>query len=402
MRVLMLLPHPPFLLSSGGRVRSHNLLKALAKKRDLEIDLLCYVKDSELPYSRFFETVPCRSLRTIGRKERPSRENILRMTLMNKRCLFTQIHTVAEMCSAVVESLSINRYDLVYIVSFYMIDNIPDSIGVPIALEELSIEHAGMRRHVRFETDKLLKLIYLVDIIKQRHEEHRAWQRANACIVVSEADGKQITESVPTANLHIVPNGVDVEFFQSGDSECSVPTILFVGNYRYYPNVDAAILLARSIFPFVKQEIREARLILAGSDPPQIVKGLSELSGVSVTGFISDHRALLAEAWVFAAPLRSGGGTRIKILEAFSMRKAVVTTSIGAEGLYAENSSDLIIEDNPTKFAEWIVRLIKNKTLRDGLGNNARSLVIRRYRWEESSKYLLSAFSATVGNYRKM
>jgi len=263
-------------------------------------------------------------------------------------------------------------------------------------LEELSIEYIGFQRQIPYLQDSPLKISYYLDYLKQRKEEINAWRRVQVCTTVSRHDARYINEYSPLTQVHLVPNGIDTDVFRSINDESLEPTILFVGNYRYYPNADAASVLAQRIFPIVKRHIAIAKLILAGADPTENVKVLSGIIGVEVPGYVSNYQSLLGSAWVFAAPIRSGGGTRIKILEAFSMCKAVVTTSIGCEGIEANHLHDVIIEDDFERFALWIVELLQNKSRRHLIGENARKVVIRKYRWSHSAYQLLTSYQNAI------
>ncbi len=398
----MLSPHPLYPPSSGGRVRTLSLLKNIGVDNDdVKVDLISFIKSSDLNDPNLTAELcgvhKLQSLLYIPRVERPNKISILLRTLTDIRSLYVQIHTSSTMREAVSEAISRNHYDVIHVVTYYMMGNLPVRLKIPILLEEMSIEYFGSRLHLSHEKDKLLKMCWFLDTIKQRIQEKNSWRKASVVTTVADYETAIVKKAVPNIQVITVPNGVDNGYYQDPNKEESTPLIFFIGNYRYFPNIDAALTLASQIFPVVMEQVGiGTRLILAGADPPQEVRVLSETPGIKVLGYVEDYRSLLAKAWVFAAPLRSGAGTRLKILEAMSMSKAIVTTSIGCRGLEVTHFQDVIIENQVDKYADWIIKLIKDASLRKSLGSHARELAVSRYTWRQSANSLVLGYQKSI------
>ena len=201
---------------------------------------------------------------------------------------------------------------------------------------------------------------------------------------------------LPDNIIEVVPNGVDIELFQNSLSDEIPCQIIFTGVMNYYPNIDAVLSFARHCWPLIKAEIPQATWKIVGGAPAREVRKLAELPGVTVTGPVPDMRPYLAASAVAIAPLQIGSGTRLKILEAFAMRKAVVSTSIGCEGLAVVPGKHLFIADLPAEFAQAVVNLLTNQEMRTTLGNAGRALVEEKYSWEHCGTQLLRVLETHI------
>jgi glycosyltransferase involved in cell wall biosynthesis len=178
----------------------------------------------------------------------------------------------------------------------------------------------------------------------------------------------------------VVPNSVDTEFFRAnGEKFTDNNDIVFVGNMSFAPNVDAVKYFVRAIFPKIVADIPSSRFIIVGKRPIESVLDLSDRKAIIVTGEVTDVREYYQECALVVTPIRFGGGTRVKILEGMAMGKAIVSTSVGAEGISVENNRDIILEDREDIFAEKCVMLLKNKAQRREIGRHARRLVTQFY-----------------------
>jgi len=214
--------------------------------------------------------------------------------------------------------------------------------------------------------------------------EGRTLGRFDAVLAVSDADRQTFTRLYPDAvrgPVHIVPTGVDTDFFKPSVSPARATQLVFTGSMDWLPNEDAMRYFCRSILPLVRAEEPEAGLSIVGRAPTPAVQSLAAEPGVEVTGRVDDVRPFMEQAAVYIVPLRIGGGTRLKIFEAMAMGKAVVSTTVGAEGLPVVNGEHLLLADEPRSFARAIVRLIRDQDQRERLGDAARRLVLARYDW---------------------
>jgi polysaccharide biosynthesis protein PslH len=178
----------------------------------------------------------------------------------------------------------------------------------------------------------------------------------------------------------VIPNAVDVAAYPTCDEAQESCTMLFTGLMSYYANAHGVAWLLEEIFPRIKAAVPQARLIVAGARPSRRLKARSS-EHVTVTGYVPDIRPYYARAEVFVAPLRIGGGTRVKILEAMAMRRAVVATTLACEGLDVRHEDTVLLADRPQSFADAVIRLFNDKTVRDGFADRGRALVQARYDW---------------------
>jgi len=190
------------------------------------------------------------------------------------------------------------------------------------------------------------------------------------------------------APMSVVPMGVDLEYYQPGNEEYG-PNLLFTGTIRYFPNKDAVLYFYNEIFPLIKNAVPNAKFYVVGNRPPKRISKLMSDGDVTVTGRVEDVRPYFARSAVFVCPLRSGSGMQTKILEAMAMGVPVVTTSMGAEAFEgATPGKDIIVADDARRFAEEVIRLLKDKELRQSVAQNARELVQQKYGWSSVVKRL--------------
>jgi glycosyltransferase involved in cell wall biosynthesis len=220
--------------------------------------------------------------------------------------------------------------------------------------------------------------------------EEETIRRFEGVLAVSEADRETFTRLYPGAAahpIHVVPTGVDTAFFapDSDAPEAASPagskTLIFTGSMDWLPNEDAMLFFCRDVLPLVRAEESDVKLSIVGRAPTPAVKRLAAEHGVTVTGRVDDVRPYMREAAVYIVPLRIGGGTRLKIFEAMAMAKAVVSTTVGAEGLPVTGGEHLLLADEPRGFARAVVRLLRDLEKRRSVEQAARQLVVAKYDW---------------------
>ena len=224
---------------------------------------------------------------------------------------------------------------------------------------------------------------------KLRREELSAFGTADGIYVCSAADQARLAADIPSARTAVIPNAADIEFLRSRPSDPPPDgrTVVFFGLLSTAPNIDGATFLVKEIWPLVVAQRPDARCKIIGARPDASVRRLAG-PGVEVVGPVDDLRPHLAAAAVVVVPLRIGGGTRLKIVEAMAMGKAIVSTSLGAEGIEAVPERDILIADERASFAAAVVRVLEDTALRLRLGSSARELAVRRYSWAEASSRL--------------
>lgn len=212
--------------------------------------------------------------------------------------------------------------------------------------------------------------------------------------VVTEEDSASLLRSSPELKVSVIHNGVDVDYFQSAAGESPLPTLVFEGNMGFTPNAEAAVYFCREVLPLIREREPRVRMLVVGDRPAPEVLALKS-PGVEVTGFVPDVRTYLDQAWVFVCPLRSGAGIKNKILQAWSMQKAVVATSISTGGLL-DAGANLVIADGKRELADAILRLLADGPLRRSLGERGRATVVGHYAWSTKARQLEALFSAVA------
>jgi glycosyltransferase involved in cell wall biosynthesis len=224
---------------------------------------------------------------------------------------------------------------------------------------------------------------------KLRREELGIYRDADGVYLCSALDEQRLLDQVPGARTAVIPNAADVAFYQSRptDPPSDGRTVVYFGLLSTVPNIDAVTHLVQDIWPRIAQAHPDARCKIIGGRPPP---SLLALAGprVAFTGFVSDLRPHLAAAAAVVVPLRQGGGTRLKIVEAMAMGKAIVSTTLGAEGIEAVPGRHIFIDDNPSAFADAVNRLLADPDLAKRIGQSARQLAVERYAWSAAAQAL--------------
>jgi polysaccharide biosynthesis protein PslH len=217
-------------------------------------------------------------------------------------------------------------------------------------------------------------------------------ERFDRVVVMSERDGAWLRQVNPKLNISVIGHGVDSCAIKPLAESESSHSILFVGTMGYPPNVDAMLWFCRDIFPRIARRVPDIHLTIAGRAPRIAVQKLAR-SNITVTGRVDDLQPYYQRAQVVIVPLRAGGGTRVKILEAMAYGRAIVSTTLGAEGLMVNNGVDILIADEPEKFAEGVIALLQDSSRRKTMACNARRLVESRYDWTELGNDLIKAYN---------
>ncbi len=217
-------------------------------------------------------------------------------------------------------------------------------------------------------------------------------ERFGRCITVSDFD-RDLLQSVNShLKIEVIPNGVDTDLYQPLTASAHSPKLLYVGNMGYRPNIDAMLYFCQEIYPKIRQELSQLEMWIVGVNPSPEIKQLAG-NGVHVTGRVDDVRPLYQESSVCVVPLRAGGGTRLKILEAMALGRPVVSTSIGCEGLEVVDGEHLYVADTPDLFAQRTLLLLTDTEERQRIITQAREFVVSHYDWDSISDRLLQVYS---------
>jgi polysaccharide biosynthesis protein PslH len=369
-------------LDTGGKIRSYNLLRHLARRH--EVTLLSYYggkKDPgyeaeiirELPGTQTIATSAldgaafAQSMDYLWRILQPAPFAVSKFTD------FAVQRTLAAWLRA-------DKFDVAVCDFLSASLNFPHAPATPVVLFQHNVETALWRRMASTEVNPLKRLVYGIEAAKMARYEQRALRQFRHVIAVSGHDRQEMLSVAPACDITVVPTGVDTEKYSvAPPATANPPRIVFTGSMDWEPNLDAVAYFCKDIFPCVRSEFPAAIFQIVGRNPHPSVKQLAS-DHIQVTGTVPSVADYLRDATLVIVPLRIGGGTRLKIFEAMAMGKAVVSTSIGAEGLDVQNGRDLMLADDPTAFAEAILLLIRNDGLRQNYEQAAARLAAQ-YDW---------------------
>src|SRR3990167_3422641 len=398
MKILMVSSYLPYPLISGGHVRLYNILKILS--RNYQITLVCekrYYQNKEhiAEVEKF-----CKKIITVDRKKQWTLKNIFRTGFSRHPFLVTG-HTHSQMKREIKKILKKEYFDLIHVETFYVMQNLPNEISIPVILAEHNIEYMVYKRF-RNEAPFYIKPLLDIDILKLRKIEEEKWAKADAVVSVSNEDKKII--KLINDKVFIVPNGVDIQEFKIQNLKFKIDgterTILFIGDFRWVENRDAAEFILKDIWPIIESKFKsqksKIKLWIVGKKIPDSIRKLGIDGAIFDENAPSDTSKIFEKADLLLAPIRIGGGTSFKILEAMASGVAVVTTRLGAIGIGAKDRKEVIIADDNQEFADNVIEVLNNKNLYGKIAENARSFVEEKYNWENITKELEKAYRSVV------
>jgi sugar transferase (PEP-CTERM/EpsH1 system associated) len=401
-KILFLTPDLPYPPHQGAAIRTFNLIKNLTVRYD--IHLLSFFEESNMsneigPLPRY-----CTSIATVPPPERSNKRRALSVLLSAKPDMALRLPS-NEFTNQLRIYLERERFDFVQVEAIEMAQyglaiKEMDLPSAPLVIfDDINAEYVLQKR--AFETDLKHPSLWLgafyslIQWQKLRRYETEACRGMDRVVVVSEADEEALQRLLPDLQSIVVPNGVDTSYYlPAGMEKESDTTLVFTGKMDFRPNVDAVLWFAQKAWPLIQESIPGARFKVVGRNPHPRLHHLKGLPGITITGYVNDIRPYIAEAAVYVVPLRVGGGTRLKVLEAMSMSKAIVSTSMGCEGIDITPEQDLLIADEPLFFAKKVVELAKDRERRRELGLAARLLVEARYDWQHITSLMEQVYES--------
>ena len=389
MHLLMVTPNLPH-QGGGANTRNYHLLKVLTSLHT--VSLLALVDRSELANTSAVTQLE-QLTHTLKIVERPPavqskrRQQFLRV--LRGQSYTLQVNMLEEMQEALDTLLGNSTYDAVVFESV-LIAGYHLPANIPVIIDQHNLEYEILERTYQLGKSKLRRWYNQRESQILKPIEIERCSKADIVLVTSEREQQILQSLLPQQLIVTVPNGVDTEMFQQrGNREEVSGRIVFTGAMNYYPNVNAVLFFAQHCWPLIQARVPDATWQIVGREPPAEISALARLPGVQVTGSVPDVRPYLTEAAVAVAPLQIGSGTRLKILEALAMGKAMVSTSIGCEGIAVVLGKHLLIADQPETFASAVVELLNDPTKRHKLGTAGRKLVETQYSWTQCSDRLL-------------
>lgn len=397
MKLLFLQKRILFPANTGGKIRTLNVLRHLAQWHD--ITYLCNVQAGDAPYLNEMQNMGMR-LETIPWREAP--RNSLRFYFDLARNLASSYpFTVAKDFDPALrrrakELLSAESFDLVICDFVQMAENAIGLSAPASVLFQHNVEAEIFRRHAESNSSWLRRRYMALQWQKMRRYEAAAGQHFDAVIAVSQHDQAIFEKEYGWRHVRTIGTAVDVDYF-SPRGLAEVPElVVFVGSMDWLPNEDGVLDFCQRTWPLIREPHPQARFQIVGRHPTAAVQRLEGIAGVEVVGSVPDVRPYLEQAAVIVVPLRIGGGTRIKIFEALAMSKALVSTTIGAEGLPVSAGEHLILADKPVDFAHAVCELFDSAASRRELGMRGHSYIIQRFSAEQVARQFESICRETA------
>ncbi len=393
MRILWLNANLLLPLDKGGKIRTWHLMRHLARRH--QITYLTFASDVETEAHRPAMREVCSELVNVPWRDAPKGSPRFYAGVA-ARLVDPQPYAVAKYRSAAYRHslealLEHGGFDRLVCDFLVPAVNLRRTPPCPSILFTHNVEAEIWRRHAENATGVVAKALYRQQWRRMLRFEGRTLSRFDRVLAVSDADDQTFRRLYGDAlpPIDVVATGVDTTFFTPTPESFVRPKHLaFVGSMDWMPNEDAVLHFCRDILPRVRQAEPEVTLSIIGRSPTAAVKRLAQEAGVDVTGTVDDVRAHLGPACATIVPLRVGGGTRLKIFEAMAAGKAVISTTIGAEGLPTESGRHLLIADGAEAFADAVVRLIREPDLRRRIEREARTLVTTHYDWSVAAAQL--------------
>lgn len=383
MRVLIIDEWVPLPLHSGKKIRTFNLVKRLAIKH--EILYLAYVnlptdKEKVLDMGRAgIRVVPVQDTRT-PKWTLPFYLELI-LNVFSSKPFSTIYHIKDAFRKRFLEVLCSEKPDLVVCEWTNLAPFLEQVKDIPTLIVAHNVESNIWKRLAENASNPFMKLLGWQQAKRIELLEKEWYPKVNHCIAVSEEDARVIRSY--GANVSVVENGVDTEYYEGEFSGPSKGDIMFVASFDVFTNQDAVDFFVQKVFPLIVTVRPDASFWIVGKDPPDKIREYAKTDArIHVTGTVTDTRDYLSRSAICVVPIRIGGGSRLKILEAMAMKRPVISTSVGAEGLKISPGEDILIADTPQDLADKVLWLLSHEKDQAYLAEAGRQLAVREYDWK--------------------
>lgn len=401
-----LIPYPP---KGGVLQRSYNLVREIAKYHD--VYLLAFTQSDILrtmfpdveqgrlearhalqSYCKRVEFVP------IPCEQTKSGKQVLALKSLFTRDPYTINWLKSDVMQRIVDEWQNEvKFDLVH---FDTISLAPYKRSFPhtrSVLDHHNIESHMMMRRSALEKNWVKKFYFLQEGLKLKHYENHMLGKFDMHITCSQLDSERLRKIDPTVLAEEIPNGVDIEYFHPMETPQVTKSLVFAGGLKWYPNQKAMLYFAKEVWPLLKREIPDVSMDVIGQSPPDALVELSARdSAFRVHGFVDDVRPYLDRAAVYVCPITDGGGTKLKILDALAMGKAVVADPVACEGINVTANENVLFASSPEEYLKAIRHLLDNPDIRKKAGESARQLILEQYSYANIGKKLSHIYRQIV------
>lgn len=380
MRAAVVTPYLPWPADTGGKLRTYYLLKGLAERAEVDLYTVCYGHPPDTAELARF----CRQVTVLPLYPTPHREQMVRAWL-DGRPRSVRYFQDPRSLEAIRTSLISHSYDLF----------ICDEICMADYVQKLHFHHDKPKLVMRQKIDYLhyreiaesrswgpQRALDALEAERLQRFEAQTMPLFNGAVVCSEEDAAIARQQGRHAAIEIIVNGADTAYFVPNRNPDPKPTVLLMGTMYYQPNIDGVLYFFETMYPDLLRQIPELQVLIVGHTPPPEIQRLGKQPGVTVTGSVPDVRPYIDRSWVLAVPLRLGGGTRLKIVEAMAAELPVISTSVGAEGLPLLGPETITLADKPTEFVQGLTALLQDPERRTRQAALARPIVLDHYSWQ--------------------
>jgi polysaccharide biosynthesis protein PslH len=411
MQVLWLshvVPYPP---KAGVLLRAYHLLKGVAARHDVHLvafiqrpllatfyaDFEAGLAECRAELSRFCQSVTFlpieKAERPLG-KIRTAAESLLLGGGYTARWL-----DGPRAAASIARMARERRYDVAHFDHISLASYRPQLATVPATLGHHNAEAHMMVRRAALEPNYWRRRYFRQEGERLGRYEGRVADWFRLHVTCSELDSARLRATMPTAQFLAVPNGVDPDFFSPAGLEQLPNSVIFVGTMSWYPNVDAVTFFLREVWPLLRARVPMATFDIVGADAPTELRQLAARApGVTLHGFVPEIRPVIERAALYVCPIRDGGGTKLKILDALAMSKCVLAHPVACEGISVSGGVDVVFAESPTEFANEASALLASPERRRAIGTAARQLAISKYNFAALAERLASALAAVARN----
>jgi len=385
LKILFLTNRVPFPVRDGQARRTYHILKGLAEAHEVHLLTLYQSTEEALPENTAHLRSFCHRVEMLPA---PSKKLGLAMGVRLLLSLFSAEpytiwrHYSGDYVKLVRESLEATAFDAVHCDILPLAFSIRD-LDVPFCtLTDHDVSYLKAERSASQRQNPVAKLFIYYEAAKLKRLERTIFLQVDLGITVSELDRTLLERLCPKGRFAVIENGVDVRTFVPDTAAIEPNALVWVGGFHHYPNYEAVSFFLKEVYPRIKQANPEVKLYIVGGEIPDGLMRLALIDpSIVTTGYVEDPVPYLQRAAVFVAPILSGGGTKLKVLEAMAAGKAIVSTSIGVEGIEGKDGQHYVIADQPECFSKRVMDLLNDGPLRTRLGENARKIAEEKYDW---------------------
>jgi glycosyltransferase involved in cell wall biosynthesis len=392
----------PFPIRDGQARRTYHILRGLADRHDVHLLSLAETADERAPETIAHLERFCAAVEVVpGPDKTPTVSMVARLlrSLVSLEPYTVWRHYSRAYAERVRAAVRTGGYDVIHcdILPLAYVTSSPG--GGLWALTDHDVSYLKAARLARQHRNPLARLFIGLEAVKLKRLERRMCRAMDLVVTVSELDRALLQRLVPDARFAVVDNGVDVEAFVPDPGACEPDSLLWLGGFRQHGNFEAMRFFLEEVYPAVKQARPGVRLYVVGADAPSsLVRMAAGDSSVIFTGFVDDPVPYIQRAAVFVAPILSGSGTKLKVLEAMAAGKAIVSTSVGVEGIKGHNGEHYVVADKADEFAARTIDLLNDGPRRARLSANARRLAEEMYDWKSIGQQMSAVYETAVAN----